>query len=508
VRVETAVGFDRTWACLLATWLCSMIMLGGTGFPAPAIQTYFNLSSLVLIVIGVWRLRNGMPSRAATFAAVLAGLSLALVLAQLIPIPFELWKTLPGRDVVLKSFDAIGETPSALPLSLSPDATKRAAVSLLPPLAAFIGILSVPRRMFWFISAAIFACAMIGFVLGIIQASQGAASGLFFHVDDSKAGKFAAGTFANRNFFATQIFVSVPFLAAFAMSLAERWNLRPALTYLFTFVYMGLMVAVLAAVGSRAGIILSMVSVLASILLVLRLSPARQSQIGVGKGLIAALVLMVVMAQASMVGLLRLAQTDPVSDFRGTIAAVSFKAAQDQFPAGSGFGTFVPVYQLYETPETIVNPYINHAHNEWLEVAIEGGAPALILIVVFVLWLLYMLVQALRLAPHNASHAHIRAAGLATVLMLLHAVVDFPFRTDAILTLFGLCIGFLALATAQPALQSPRRSSSKPKEQSVGAGQRPQSKAFTPAKRPFTSRQEPKLQPDPAQASTPDGNNS
>jgi O-antigen ligase len=157
------------------------------------------------------------------------------------------------------------------------------------------------------------------------------------------------------------------------------------------------------------------------------------------------------MAQASMIGILRLAQTDPLNDARTLIASVSLKAAKAQFPFGSGFGTFIPVYQLYETPETIINPYINHAHNEWIEVALEGGAPALVLVGLFLVWLFYLLFKALRLARHEPVNAHIKAGGIAVLLILLHAFVDFPFRTDAIMSIFGLSLGFLSLATAAPA---------------------------------------------------------
>jgi O-antigen ligase len=436
---------DGIWSCGLAVWLASIIVLGGSNFPAAHIQAYFTLSSVLLIACGLYRLRNGLPSGLASFAALFSAVCMLLVLAQLVPLPFEMWRSLPGREAFLKSYEAVGATPQSLALSLSPSATRYAALSVLPPLAAFLGVLSVPKRLFWVVSAAIFACAMVGFILGIIQKSQGAASGLYFYVDPGTA-KYAVGTFGSRSLFATQLFTSVPFLAAFAMSLAKRWSLRPILTFAFTTVYIGLLIAVLAAVGSRAGIALAMLSVLVTFMFIFRPKAQGGAFIGIGKSLILLIAGLLVMAQASMVGIMRLAQTDPLQDLRATITAVSYQAAKAQFPAGSGFGTFVPVYQLYETPDTIVEVYINHAHNEWLELAIEGGAPAIALMAIFVLWLIYALYRAARLAAHDPANAHIKAAGLAVVLMLLHAIVDFPFRTDALLVLFGLSIGFLSLA--------------------------------------------------------------
>jgi O-antigen ligase len=447
---------DQIWAFSLSVWLTLVVLFGGTSFPSSPVQTVITLSSLLFIAVGLWRLRLGMPSGAARVGVVLAALAMFLVLAQLVPIPFEFWRGLPGRELMAQSFEALGTVPEKIALSLSPLATQKSAISLLPPLAAFLGVLSVPRRAFWYLSAAICMCAIIGSGIGIVQRSQGVASGLFFYADTGSL-KLASGTFANRNFFGAQLYTSIPFLAALAMSMAQKWKLRPAITFTFTLIYLGMLVAVLAAVGSRAVTLLAMPSVLLTFVLIYSLSQDNSARRTLGKGFLVTLIGLVVMAQASMIGILRLAETDPLKDSRTLISAVSFEAARNQFPYGSGFGTFVPVYQLYETPETIRDAYINHAHNEWLEVAIEGGAPALALVGVFLLWLAYVSYKALRLARPDPSSAHIKAGGVAVILLLLHAIVDFPFRTDAMMVIFGLSLGFLSLATAVPSLH-PRQS--------------------------------------------------
>jgi O-antigen ligase len=445
-KASLSESANFVWGCALAVWVTSIILLGGPFLAAAPIQTYVSLSSIILIALGLLRLRQGLPTGSAVFAAVVAVASLMLILAQLIPLPYDLWKSLPGRDVLVAAYQTTGDPPKSLALSLSPSATRFAALSVLPALAVFVCVLSVPRRLFGSLSAAILLCALISVMIGFIQKSQGVASGLFFYSDPGP-NVYATGTFQIRSHFAAQMAISVPFLAAFAMSMAQRFQLKPVITFAFATLYIGLLMAGLAISGSRAGIILAMVSVLVTFLFIFRPSSQKGPSIGLGKGLIAALLALIVMAQASMVGILRVAETDPIQDLRTTIAAVNLQAAKAQFPVGSGFGTFVPVYQLYETPATIVNPYINHAHNEWLEVAIEGGAPAIALMVVFLLWLAYGLIRAIRLAAHDPGHAHIKAAGLALVMLLAHSTVDFPLRTDALLMLFGLCAGLLTLAS-------------------------------------------------------------
>ena len=43
-------------------------------------------------------------------------------------------------------------------------------------------------------------------------------------------------------------------------------------------------------------------------------------------------------------------------------------------PVGSGVGTFVPVYQLFEPPQDFhANAHLNRAHNEFVEAWLETG---------------------------------------------------------------------------------------------------------------------------------------
>ena len=471
---------DRVWVAAISVWLVFMILFGGTGFPSQTVFVVQSASALVILLVGTFRLWRGFPSGTALYGAVLAALALVLVLAQLWPIPFELWRSLPGRDIFVRGLQAADAVPASLPMSLSPFETRASAMALVPPLAAFIAALSVPRRCFWQVATAILLATIVGMVIALMQKRGGVESGLYFYLSDKRTA-LPSGTFANKNFFAAQLYAAIPVLAAFAMAMAQKFDVRPLVTLLFTLLLTGLIVAILALTGSRAGTMLAMVSLLLTVFLVLRLAPRGRAGASIGGGIIAAVVALVVMAQASMVGILRLAEGDTINDFRSTISDVSMTAAKAQFPWGSGFGTFVPVYQLYETPETIIDPYVNYAHNEWLQLGIEGGLPALVLLGLFLLWLLVALVKALRIAPLDPANAMIRASGLVVVLLLVHAIVDFPFRNAALLTLLGLSLGFLSLATAAPR----KDFAAKPRAPQPAGSRPPRPRSFTPAQKRF-----------------------
>jgi hypothetical protein len=126
---------------------------------------------------------------------------------------------------------------------------------------------------------------------------------------------------------------------------------------------------------------------------------------------------------------------------------VTWKAARDLLPFGSGVGSFVPVYQLYETPAlALPGFYINRAHNELLDVTLETGLAGLLLIGLFCFWLGLRLIKIWRAdtawpLPVDALLA--RAAGCAIVLVLAHSLVDYPLRTAAISAVFALACGML-----------------------------------------------------------------
>ena len=61
--------------------------------------------------------------------------------------------------------------------------------------------------------------------------------------------------------------------------------------------------------------------------------------------------------------------------------------------AGTGFGTFVPIYQSAESLESVVPQYINHAHNDYLELLLEGGAPAACLLFCFLALIALLLLR-------------------------------------------------------------------------------------------------------------------
>jgi O-antigen ligase len=125
---------------------------------------------------------------------------------------------------------------------------------------------------------------------------------------------------------------------------------------------------------------------------------------------------------------------------REQMFATTMAATKEFLPLGSGLGSFRRVYPLFENPDTIVPTIVNHAHNDYAELALETGIPGIALLAVFLIWWAAAVWRAWR-APDAGHYA--RAASIASAAILVHSLVDYPLRTAAMSTIFAMCLALL-----------------------------------------------------------------
>jgi O-antigen ligase len=111
-------------------------------------------------------------------------------------------------------------------------------------------------------------------------------------------------------------------------------------------------------------------------------------------------------------------------------------AARAFLPFGAGYGTFEPVYQRFELNSLLSTIYLNQAHNEPVQLAIEGGLPALLLLILFLGWWLHASVRAVRPRGSESRRALATAMTAVTLILLLSSLVDYPLRTPLLSGLF------------------------------------------------------------------------
>jgi len=220
-----------------------------------------------------------------------------------------------------------------------------------------------------------------------------------------------AGFFANQNHFATLLLMTLPPLAVAA---AGPSRLAAGLALFIALV-------LLLAVGSAAGVVVGFGTAFLSFGLMggfRSLKPASLAAMICGCGALAAAAAYNVATKHPNVNAGRL-------DFLRT----SLDAIRDNPVFGAGYGGFVQAYQIYERTADIYGEYVNHAHNDYIELVVEGGAVAAALIALYFALLLTRLSERLR-GPVSLT------AFLCILVVLIHSAVDYPLRTLAILYLF------------------------------------------------------------------------
>jgi hypothetical protein len=141
---------------------------------------------------------------------------------------------------------------------------------------------------------------------------------------------------------------------------------------------------------------------------------------------------------------LGLGHGEPIEDIRLPVATATIHAAEAYGPVGAGFGSFVPVFQAAEPRNLLSTYYINHAHDDWLELWLAGGIPAVVLAGLFLLWFWRVTVRAWGARDIAADAATVaRAASIVILLLLLHSLVDYPLRTTALMVVFSFCAALM-----------------------------------------------------------------
>ena len=426
-----------TW-WLLAFVISLSIVLGGGTRQGAWSDALVQLASLSLLaVVSPSFFSSESKFRVDLLALVLLAAMVALPSIQLIPLPAAIWTRLPGRGEVAVAYLAAGIDPPWLPVSLDPERTLRSALSLLPGIAVFLATLGLDLSARRSLSLLYVGLASVSVLLGLAQLAQGPESALrFFPITNPSE---SVGFFANRNHYAALLSSLMPVVAAWVVGLvfdrrSERLVGLVICVLLFATLMLGLGMA-----RSRAGIFLAVLAGAGGLGLA-AVSGRRLARYGTAIITGAWLFGLVLIIQYALYRLLSRLDSDILADLRFDIAGVTIDAASAFQPFGSGLGTFQAIYQTFEPNELLLTPYVNHAHNDWLELWLEGGWPAVFLMLVFLFWFIRASFRAWR-APMHEGHAldrSLRQAATITISVLLfHSAVDYPLRTTTLLTLFG-----------------------------------------------------------------------
>ncbi len=457
------VGLARPlWVCCSLAFLVLVLAVGGTPRYGSYGDTVLELASLPIIFIAALHLVRQKPWEIGKIVAfAICGAILLLPLLQLVPLPPVIWTSFPGREFVVDTFAAAGIEAPWMPLSLSPPATLRGFLSLFPPLAMFLAALTLTHQERRLATLIIIAFGIVSVVLGLGQIAGGPTSSLrIYEVTNTYS---AVGFFANRNHYAALLYAVMPITAAWMIHLVQTQGVQKWTSVALTIVIYSSLILGLGIATSRAGIVLAMLAILASLSLAWH-RPTQEKRRGASKIVfIAGAVGVFAVLQFGLAGILSRLDNDPLEEGRLAIAQVTLRAAASVFPMGSGMGSFVPYYAMFETPREIGVSYVNHAHNDWLELWLEGGVPALLIVGVFLAWLAVSIGRGWK-PGESLDWLLARAASISILLLLLHSLVDYPLRTTALAAFFAFCCA-LILDLPKETLRRSRRARAERREE-------------------------------------------
>ncbi len=438
--------------CIVVS-LCGLV-LGGATQPGFAGDVILQVLATPLLVLGATQALAGGPARLPRTEFLLLVAIALIPLAQTIPLPPALWTALPQASLRMAAFQLTGQEPDWQPLSLTPEATALAALALIAPFAVYLSARQLDFRQRRWLVLAVLAVAGASVFLGLAQIAGGPQSSLRFYSNTNTLD--AVGFFANRNHFAALLYVAVLLAAPFALDggigfLHSRRGRQTGEAHLAGFAGGAALMFLLGVsqimARSRAGAGLTLVAAICVAWMMLadpRNHWRRASLV------LLAVSMVTVILFAAQFGVSRFVERltfDPQNDTRLVIARHTFAAAWRFMPFGTGLGSFQNIYSMLEKPGDIYPyVYINAAHDDWLQIALEAGLPGVLALAAFVIWLVWrgwQLCWGPGMAMEPLDRLLQRGALIAAGLLLLHSLADYPLRPSAGMMLLAICCALI-----------------------------------------------------------------
>lgn len=433
-----------------------MLALGGSSRPdAIQIAALRPLVALSLIPAlyymspGALSKERGLLSLMALFAAWMA--------LQLVPLPPSLWMALPGRSQIAELDAMAGLDGLWRPISMSPTRGWNALASLIVPVSGVLLAVALrvsARNLLFFV--AIFGIADAA--MGILQVISGNDSAFYLYAITNRGS--AVGIFANENhsavFSALQLIVLARLAIEPRAAGGHRW-LRYAIPIAFLLSLIAILIS-----GSRAGLAMGVFAILVATTVAwyslggegrknARRKSGRFANLRSPRFILAVFILLVIGLLGVFLSLERIAglndalNQNAFEDLRWRIVPVLEQMVGTFWLLGIGFGSFEETYHIFEPTELLLRAYVNQAHNDWAQFLIEGGVPAIALLVALGLW---VAVRARRiLTGGRRSLATLLLWGGMAAIIMGASIVDYPLRTP----IFQLVVMWLLLAFSQDA---------------------------------------------------------
>jgi len=430
---------------LLVVFLAILWVAGGASRADVLGQSVVRFSAWLIIVVAILSLSRVDWRRVKEPAIILVAAAL-LVALQLLPLPPEIWTELPGRAIFAEAALLTSAEQPWRPSSISPSGTINALASLIVPAVVLLLGANLSRGQHWRIATFVLGLVVAGTVLAVLQFSEANFDNPLINTPIGSV----AGNFANRNHFA--VFLAIGCVLALAWAFhgeTPAWKAAAAFGLIVIFIL------TILATGSRSGVIFGLFGIVLTFLAfrwrAIQYFQAipRKISLPVAVGAIAVLIGAIWLS----VGLDRAASVDRATvlagevDLRLQFWPVILDMTRSYFPWGTGYGTFDPVFRISEPDALLIRQYVNLAHNDWLQIILEGGFFGLVLLTTAMAWFLLRSFQAWTSSRGSRSDELLAKVGsIVAIIILLSSSIDYPARTPFVMALLTLAAIWLVKA--------------------------------------------------------------
>jgi O-antigen ligase len=425
----------RSWATgkseflVVAAYLAVAGLFGGGQVAWTPGNMVLVLATIALAITFAWRDGFAAFARAPLAGRVALGGIVVLPLLQLVPLPSTLWQALPGQELRRLTLGLAGLADSWQPLTLEPTATALCSIMAVG-FVTFTGwLLRLSDDDFRRLFLVALGLVLLGIAVGLLQVVS---DGQFPQFQADNMGATLLGFFANKNHMALVLASSILLFGL----VVSRQPVLHARRRLAVAGYTAFALVAIIATNSRAGLGLG---ALAAVIVLLSL--ARGVALRWRVLAVAAFAAMVVGIMSSSAFETVAGRVDDVSDdLRWRFLGWSWPLAERYAWLGSGFGSFRTLFITQEQLAWVKPTVVNAVHNDYLQLLIEGGVPAMVLLVLLVISLVAALSR-LRDLPRRTPARHQLLFGLTAILLFaLHSFVDYPLRRPAAWAFFALAL--------------------------------------------------------------------
>lgn len=366
-----------------------------------------------------------------------------VALMHVLPLPPEIWHGLPNRSLVVAIETSANLHSGWRPQTFESNRGWGALLAIVCAVAIALLASQLDKNERWLLVPVLIILSAASGLIGLLQ-SVGNGSGplYFYQVTNNDS---AVGLLANRNHAATLLACIFPMLAAFASKFGGETADRKG-RQIWCGAIALVTVPLILVTGSRAGFLVALIGLVgagfiyrAGLSDFAKTTSIKQNPL-LRRNVVAVLLILGLASLTIFVSRAkafdRLFALTTGEDGRLSFVKAASNLSLEYLPWGAGSGSFPELYKIVELPSTLAPVYVNHVHNDWVEVAVNFGIPGVCLMAAGVVAFLIKSYQVWRFGnPERRSVTQARMASICMVILAVASLSDYPLRTPLLFCL-------------------------------------------------------------------------